>query len=359
MPLPTCSICIEPFTQPVSLPCGHVFCRLCIRKTVESGSSASASGSGPRLLEHLCPSCRTPYSIITIDPELVPPHMRPHVRPSIRPLFLDSSSPATSPVPPLPQATTQPPAASSAAQSPSLAEARAQIAALQLECSVWKRRAEQHATANHGLLSFARAAKDCALRLRSERDSARSRCTLLKRTLAEAVALPEFQSTMLPGSSSSPSTIAAAPHTDPAFLDDIRVHLTTDAADNAADTRHAHACVGMGLGGGAGMPVYLLQAATQPAAQYYDNPADVHASHFGPPLKRRKIEHAEVTASPTGSSGSHTTTTACSRSRSRTPSRSPRRVATPHKATGMASTTSVLPASALETLANVSLGVLS
>ena len=86
----------------------------------------------------------------------------------------------------------------------------------------------------------------------------------------------------------------------------------------------------MGLGGGAGMPVYLLQAATRPAAHYYDNPADVDGSHFGPPLKRRKIDHE---SSP-GSNRSR------SRSRERNISRSPAK-------------------SALETLANVSLGVLA
>ncbi|KAF7291977.1 RING-type domain-containing protein [Mycena indigotica] len=303
MPLPTCSICIEPFTQPVSLPCGHVFCRLCIRKNVESEASKSST-------LHLCPSCRTPYSIITIDPALVPSHMRPHIRPSMRPLFLDSSSPAPSPLPPapLPQ-----PQAQASSESSSLAQAQAEIAALRLACSVWRRRAEQHATANHGLLSFARAAKDCALRLRSERDSARSRCTLLKRTLAETV---ECQSDML-----------GAPG------DNIRAHLTTDAADYAADTKHAQACVGMGLGGGGGLPVYLVQAATRPASHFYDNPADVEASHFGPPMKRRKIIDD---ASPTGTSNSMQTTT-----NDMPPS-----------------TTFTLPiaAPALETLASVSLG---
>ncbi|KAJ7056210.1 hypothetical protein C8F01DRAFT_1373170 [Mycena amicta] len=330
MPLPTCSICIEPFTQPVSLPCGHVFCKVCIRKAVESESR------NLRVLQHLCPSCRTPYSIITIDPALVPSHMRPHVRPSIRPLFLGDSSPSASPAASMPmpmQPQPQPSTSTSTNTSsppPSIAQAHAEITALRMACSVWQRRAEQHATANLGLLSFARAAKDCALRLRSERDAARTRCTLLKRTLAEAVSLPEYQSGMVAGGSGSGSGVL-----DADALADISAHLTTDAADYEADTKHAkaHACVGGGL------PVYLVQAGIRPAAAYYDNPADVEASHFGPPMKRRKVEDARLTeATPRRES-----------SRSRSRSRSPRR-RSPSK-----TRSTPTPAPALETLATVEL----
>jgi hypothetical protein len=50
---------------------------------------------------------------------------------------------------------------------------------------MWKRRAELHAAANANLLGFARAVKDCALRLRAERDAERNQCVILKRKLAE------------------------------------------------------------------------------------------------------------------------------------------------------------------------------
>jgi hypothetical protein len=42
-----------------------------------------------------------------------------------------------------------------------------------------------HAAANTNLLGFARAVKDCALRLRAERDAERNQCVILKRKLAE------------------------------------------------------------------------------------------------------------------------------------------------------------------------------
>ncbi|KAG0056336.1 hypothetical protein BGZ83_005455 [Gryganskiella cystojenkinii] len=44
-----CSVCCEYFTEPVSAPCGHTFCRVCIMQALE--------------VSHGCPLCRT-----TIDP---------------------------------------------------------------------------------------------------------------------------------------------------------------------------------------------------------------------------------------------------------------------------------------------------
>ncbi|KAK3574483.1 hypothetical protein QTP86_008089 [Hemibagrus guttatus] len=45
----TCSICLCPFNEPVSLNCGHSFCRTCLEETWSSTSS------------YFCPHCRTQY----------------------------------------------------------------------------------------------------------------------------------------------------------------------------------------------------------------------------------------------------------------------------------------------------------
>lgn len=45
----TCSICLCPFDEPVSLNCGHSFCRGCLEETWSSASSYS------------CPHCRAHY----------------------------------------------------------------------------------------------------------------------------------------------------------------------------------------------------------------------------------------------------------------------------------------------------------
>lgn len=45
----TCSICLCPFDEPVSLNCGHSFCRQCLEETWSSASS------------YYCPHCRAHY----------------------------------------------------------------------------------------------------------------------------------------------------------------------------------------------------------------------------------------------------------------------------------------------------------
>ncbi|KAJ6470229.1 hypothetical protein C8R47DRAFT_1149075 [Mycena vitilis] len=250
----TCSICYEPFTSPVSLPCGHVFCRECLRRTVEAVKS--------RTMQHSCPSCRASYSILTLDPALIPPYLRPHILPPIRKVFIDEPAPAastsTSAVPAA-SATAPPPAPVPAAPSTELARITAEAATLREHCATWRRRAETHAAANASLLAFARAAKDCALRLRAERDAERSQYCLLKRKLAEL--MPDSPS------DSSPFTIA-----DP-----------TRSSSTASPQRKA-----AGPPPRTGLPVFLMQC--KPPEQFYDNPADMHCAHFGPPMKRRRAD---------------------------------------------------------------------
>ncbi|CAI5790567.1 finger 112 [Podarcis lilfordi] len=48
----TCSICLEPFEDPVSIDCGHNFCRVCL----------SAHWSGTSRYGYRCPECRHPCS---------------------------------------------------------------------------------------------------------------------------------------------------------------------------------------------------------------------------------------------------------------------------------------------------------
>ncbi|KAF7354050.1 RING-type domain-containing protein [Mycena venus] len=218
----SCSICYERFVAPVSLPCGHIFCRECIRRTVDSIKSCS--------VQHYCPTCRKPFCVVSIDPELVPPYLRPHIQSPIRPLFFDESvhspstsasastssssqsqsQPTTSPTsPPLtnPSPFTASPTSASAPppttpspipipiSSPTpadLGRVTAAADALRLSCLTWRKRAEVHAAANAGLLGFARAAKESAQRMRVERDAARNECLLLKRKLAEVMAPPEW-----------------------------------------------------------------------------------------------------------------------------------------------------------------------
>ncbi|XP_054445817.1 E3 ubiquitin-protein ligase TRIM4 isoform X1 [Pteronotus mesoamericanus] len=53
----TCSICLEYFQDPVSIECGHNFCRGCLRRSLEQGRSRLS-----------CPECRQPSSPSALRP---------------------------------------------------------------------------------------------------------------------------------------------------------------------------------------------------------------------------------------------------------------------------------------------------
>uniref|UniRef100_A0A8C5Q032 Uncharacterized protein n=1 Tax=Leptobrachium leishanense TaxID=445787 RepID=A0A8C5Q032_9ANUR len=48
----TCSICLNIYTDPVTLTCGHSFCRTCIEDAIEAKEGPGA---------HKCPECRAEY----------------------------------------------------------------------------------------------------------------------------------------------------------------------------------------------------------------------------------------------------------------------------------------------------------
>ncbi|KAM4826526.1 E3 ubiquitin-protein ligase TRIM7 [Thomomys bottae] len=54
----TCSICLELFREPVSVECGHSFCRACIARCWERTGARAPSGLPPGPLP--CPQCREP-----------------------------------------------------------------------------------------------------------------------------------------------------------------------------------------------------------------------------------------------------------------------------------------------------------
>ncbi|KAJ7032521.1 hypothetical protein C8F04DRAFT_1107135 [Mycena alexandri] len=237
---------------------GHVFCRECIRRTVDTIK--------PCRVQHSCPTCRAAYNVVTIDPALIPPYLRPHVLPPLRPVFFDtspSSSPASAESS---QSATSLPPTTPDIPSPSIADlgrVTAEADALRSSCATWRRRAEVHAAANAGLLGFARTAKEAALRMRAERDAARSQCLLLKRKLSEIMTENNSQSqSQSYGSQSSGS----GSESDLSFEEGGRA---------GAPARR-------------GLPVFLLQ---QKATGHspYDSP-----SRLGPPIKRRKVSQYNV-----------------------------------------------------------------
>lgn len=79
-----CGICFEPYNEPVSIPCGHVFCSGCLAKTFEEYQLQDT-------YEIPCPSCRAPFPILQLDTALIPRKLRPHCTPCIRRIYLDDT----------------------------------------------------------------------------------------------------------------------------------------------------------------------------------------------------------------------------------------------------------------------------
>ncbi|KAF7330034.1 RING-type domain-containing protein [Mycena kentingensis (nom. inval.)] len=313
-----CSICYERFSSPVSVPCGHVFCRDCLLHTIDAIKSPN--------IQHFCPACRAPYSVVSIDPALVHPYLRPHIQHPLRPVFLDyapsdgafkagerssqsqqtqsdsrtpetaspdsvaashgSSTFSLSPGSPLdlPHIPSQLPTrtqslpeiavvgSDSGSGSPLLALATLRRSAASVpgpsaHLQTWRHRAEVHAAANAGLLSYARTTRAAAVRLRAERDDARRRVEVLQRQLNEALAMPNTKrvfpelAALVNGANSRRSTPASGI---------VQRQLQCPAAP-AKRT----------------LPNFLVQHRTEmrPVVASWD----AQPSLLGPPLKRRKL----------------------------------------------------------------------
>ncbi|GJE98537.1 RING-type zinc-finger domain-containing protein [Phanerochaete sordida] len=193
--MPTCLICLNVLRTPAALPCGHVFCHECIVKVVRNVQ--------PFTQQHFCPSCRVAFTITTVDPQLIPHHLRPHMTPAIRKLNLDFTIP--SPVP----------GSTPASECDRL---RAENASLRSCCEVWRKRAAVHASASLGLVGLARLARDHAIKMRKENCELQQKYISLKRKYDEpdlisppaVSALPELMR-----SPSRPSSPASPPQRSP------------------------------------------------------------------------------------------------------------------------------------------------
>ncbi|KAI0358207.1 hypothetical protein OH77DRAFT_1251988 [Trametes cingulata] len=160
--MPTCIVCLEALKDPAALPCGHVFCYGCVIRLIRSVT--------PYTTNHFCPTCKQPYTISNVDPNLVPHHLRQHVTPAVRRLHLEYTIPVT---------TTDAP--TKAAYEKLLAE----NASLKNCCFVWRKRAAVHATATMSFVGLARLARDYGLKMRQERDEFEEKYNELKKLYDE------------------------------------------------------------------------------------------------------------------------------------------------------------------------------
>ncbi|SJL13700.1 uncharacterized protein ARMOST_17148 [Armillaria ostoyae] len=76
-----CAICLCDYTEPVSIPCGHVYCLKCISDHILSSSPDGFSAS--------CPTCRTSFCIVLPELKSLPTQFHRYITPSIRRVLVE------------------------------------------------------------------------------------------------------------------------------------------------------------------------------------------------------------------------------------------------------------------------------
>ncbi|KAK0214862.1 hypothetical protein IW262DRAFT_1278550 [Armillaria fumosa] len=76
-----CTICICDYTEPVSIPCGHVYCMQCLSDYISSSSPDGLTAS--------CPTCRADFSIVVPELHSLSKQFHRYIIPSIRRVFIE------------------------------------------------------------------------------------------------------------------------------------------------------------------------------------------------------------------------------------------------------------------------------
>ncbi|GLB41641.1 putative RING-type zinc-finger [Lyophyllum shimeji] len=79
-----CSICLSKVKEPVSIPCGHIYCTRCLADHVNAPNDEDVSKSS-------CPTCRTPFNTVTPDLTYLPKKYHQYVIPSVRRVYFDTT----------------------------------------------------------------------------------------------------------------------------------------------------------------------------------------------------------------------------------------------------------------------------
>ncbi|KAF5351372.1 hypothetical protein D9758_008033 [Tetrapyrgos nigripes] len=260
--MPSCSICLDELKSPVSLPCGHVFCSECLFRAVNAVR--------PYTSLHFCPTCRNMYSIVGLNPALVPQQLQRHVSPSVRRIFLEEPSSDT------------PPKHPNAALT-ECGRLTAENTALRVHCTLWRKRSEVHAAATLGLLNLARSAKIQADKMKQERDELQRQCHVLKRKLDAEEA---FSNSSRPA---SPAPRYKATSTESINVSDPSSFLSLDQDIAVPSNLHCVQCAERWLG-------LAVCPHTRPEPQLQSKPLE--DGSLPPSLKRRKVEDTDTPRPP-------------------------------------------------------------
>ncbi|KAF8997902.1 hypothetical protein BDQ17DRAFT_1362807 [Cyathus striatus] len=78
--MPTqCSICLSEYNDPVSIPCGHIYCTKCLSDHVNVPTNQGFTST--------CPTCRAPFNTLKPDLTYLPRKYHQYVLPSVRRVY--------------------------------------------------------------------------------------------------------------------------------------------------------------------------------------------------------------------------------------------------------------------------------
>ncbi|KAA1470169.1 hypothetical protein DENSPDRAFT_849377 [Dentipellis sp. KUC8613] len=75
-----CAICLDNLKTPVVTPCGHMQCEACLKAHITASKDP---------IKAICPTCRTPFPVVSPDLEFVPRKYHMFINPSIRRVYID------------------------------------------------------------------------------------------------------------------------------------------------------------------------------------------------------------------------------------------------------------------------------
>ncbi|KAF8075148.1 hypothetical protein FPV67DRAFT_1476183 [Lyophyllum atratum] len=78
-----CSICLSALKEPVSIPCGHIYCTKCLSDHVNAPNNEA--------LQSTCPTCRVKFNIVTPDLTYLPKKYHQYVLSSVRRVYFDTT----------------------------------------------------------------------------------------------------------------------------------------------------------------------------------------------------------------------------------------------------------------------------
>ncbi|KAF6744022.1 hypothetical protein DFP72DRAFT_930548 [Ephemerocybe angulata] len=76
-----CAVCLEEYTEPVCIPCGHLYCMKCVAEVVRYGGGNFGK----------CPTCKRDFNLFIPDATFVPEAFKPFLLSPIRRIYAPES----------------------------------------------------------------------------------------------------------------------------------------------------------------------------------------------------------------------------------------------------------------------------